>query len=47
MEENVAENEYKISFYDIYTEYCKQCSSNYNYVVSKKYFEHYIEENYI
>ena len=36
---------YKISFYDMYTEYCKQCSSSYNYIVSKKYFDKYIIDN--
>ena len=39
------DNEYKISFYDVYNEYCLMCHKNNDFVSSKKYFEKYIIEH--
>lgn len=36
------DNEYQISFYDIYNEYCSMCHKNSDFIASKKYFEKYI-----
>ena len=35
-------NEYKVSFYDVYNEYCNLCHKNGDFVANKKYFEKYI-----
>ena len=39
------DNEYKISFYEIYNEYCSMCRKNSDFIVSKRYFEKYIIEH--
>ena len=39
------DNEYQVSFYDIYNEYCSLCRKNSDFIASKKYFEKYITEH--